>query len=109
MRPIKMLLARHRTNSIGARVTLSNGVREVRRIFLSVDWPQIVRIDATEDGSPADPGLSERGYLQAQRVLDALAQDEITHLYVAPAHHRQGHGSELLTAAQATYLSSWQA
>ena len=30
---IKMLLARHRTNSIGARVTLSNGVREVRRIY----------------------------------------------------------------------------
>jgi uncharacterized protein len=30
---IKMLLARHRTNFIGARVTLSNGVREVRRIY----------------------------------------------------------------------------
>ena len=30
---IKMLLARHRTNSIGARVTLSNGVKQVRRIY----------------------------------------------------------------------------
>jgi uncharacterized protein len=30
---IKKLLARHRTNSIGARVTLSSGVSHVRRIF----------------------------------------------------------------------------
>jgi uncharacterized protein len=30
---IKMLLKRHRTNSIGARVTLSSGVAEVRRIY----------------------------------------------------------------------------
>ncbi len=30
---IKMLLARHKTNSIGARVTLSSGVRHVRRIY----------------------------------------------------------------------------
>jgi len=30
---IKMLLKRHRTNSIGARVTLSSQVREVRRIY----------------------------------------------------------------------------
>jgi len=30
---IKLLLARHRTNSIGARVTLSSGVSHVRRIF----------------------------------------------------------------------------
>jgi uncharacterized protein len=30
---IKMLLARHRTNFIGARVTLSSGVREIRRIY----------------------------------------------------------------------------
>ena len=30
---IKMLLARHKTNSIGARVTLSSGVRDVRRIY----------------------------------------------------------------------------
>ena len=30
---IKMLLERHKTNSIGARVTLSSGVSEVRRIY----------------------------------------------------------------------------
>ncbi len=30
---IKMLLTRHKTNSIGARVTLSSGVRHVRRIY----------------------------------------------------------------------------
>ena len=30
---IKMLLARHKTNSIGARVTLSSGVSHVRRIY----------------------------------------------------------------------------
>jgi ribosomal protein S18 acetylase RimI-like enzyme len=32
----------------------------------------------------------------------ALAAEEITHLYVAPTHHRQGHGAALLTAAQAS-------
>lgn len=44
-----------------------------------------VRIDATHDGSPADPGLADRGHQQALRVLDALASDEITHLYSSPA------------------------
>jgi broad specificity phosphatase PhoE len=44
-----------------------------------------VRIDATHDGSPADPGLSERGHEQALRVLDALAGQEVTHLYSSPA------------------------
>ncbi len=44
-----------------------------------------VRIDATEDGSPADPGLAERGHLQAQRVVRALSGDEVTHLYSSPA------------------------
>jgi len=44
-----------------------------------------LRIDATHDGSPADPGLAERGVLQAQRVVDALAGDEVTALYTSPA------------------------
>jgi broad specificity phosphatase PhoE len=44
-----------------------------------------VRIDATHDGSPADPGLAELGHQQALRVLDALAGDEVTHLYSSPA------------------------
>ena len=44
-----------------------------------------VRIDGTHDGSPADPGLAELGHQQAQRVLDALSRDEVTHLYSSPA------------------------
>lgn len=44
-----------------------------------------VRIDATHDGGPADPGLAELGHQQARRVLEALAGDEITHLYSSPA------------------------
>jgi broad specificity phosphatase PhoE len=48
-----------------------------------------VRIDATPDGSPADPGLSELGQQQAQRVLEALKGDEITHLYASPARRAQ--------------------
>jgi ribosomal protein S18 acetylase RimI-like enzyme len=39
----------------------------------------------------------------------ALVGEEIKHLYVAPARHRQGHGSALLTAAQAEseHLELW--
>ena len=44
-----------------------------------------VRIDATEDGGPADPGLAERGFAQAARVVQALAGDEVTALYTSPA------------------------
>ena len=44
-----------------------------------------VRIDATADGTPADPGLSERGLAQAGRVVQALAGDEVTALYTSPA------------------------
>lgn len=44
-----------------------------------------VRIDATADGSPADPGLADLGREQAVRVARALADDEITHLYSSPA------------------------
>ncbi|MCW2601383.1 MAG: Phosphoglycerate mutase [Frankiales bacterium] len=44
-----------------------------------------VRIDATDDGSPADPGLAELGHQQARRVVEALTGDEITHLYSSPA------------------------
>ena len=36
-----------------------------------------VRIDATPDGAPADPGLAERGYAQAERVVAALALDGV--------------------------------
>jgi broad specificity phosphatase PhoE len=44
-----------------------------------------VRIDATHDGSPADPELSEIGVEQAQRVITALALDDVTHVYSSPA------------------------
>lgn len=44
-----------------------------------------VRIDATADGGPADPGLSDRGHEQAARVVQALAGDDVTALYTSPA------------------------
>ncbi|MGZ6793952.1 MAG: histidine phosphatase family protein [Mycobacteriales bacterium] len=44
-----------------------------------------VRIDATDDGAPADPGLAEVGHAQAKRVLQALVGDEVTHVYTSPA------------------------
>ena len=44
-----------------------------------------VRVDATPDGAPADPGLAERGHEQAQRVVAALADDEISAVYTSPA------------------------
>ncbi len=44
-----------------------------------------VRIDATEDGGPADPQLAERGHAQAQRLVQALAGDDVTALYTSPS------------------------
>ena len=44
-----------------------------------------VRIDATPDGSPADPELAERGHEQARRLVQALAADEVTALYSSPS------------------------
>ena len=44
-----------------------------------------VRIDSTPDGAPADPGLAERGRQQAQRVVAALAGQDVTALYASPA------------------------
>jgi 2,3-bisphosphoglycerate-dependent phosphoglycerate mutase len=43
------------------------------------------RIDGTHDGSPADPGLVDRGREQAQRVVDALRHDAVAALYSSPA------------------------
>jgi broad specificity phosphatase PhoE len=43
-----------------------------------------VRVDATANGGPADPGLSEHGVRQAERVVQALAGDEVTALYTSP-------------------------
>jgi len=44
-----------------------------------------VRIDATEDGSPADPGLAPVGRTQAERVVGALRLDDVATLYTSPA------------------------
>jgi broad specificity phosphatase PhoE len=44
-----------------------------------------VRIDATPDGSPADPGLAERGVEQAARVAAALRHDSVDALYSSPS------------------------
>ena len=44
-----------------------------------------VRIDATPDGSPADPQLDERGREQAQRLVEALSTDPVDALYTSPS------------------------
>jgi probable phosphoglycerate mutase len=44
-----------------------------------------VRIDATPDGSPADPGLAAIGIEQAARLPAALAGDAIDALYSSPS------------------------
>jgi len=44
-----------------------------------------VRVDATPDGAPADPGLAPRGVEQAARLVAALAADDVTALYTSPA------------------------
>jgi probable phosphoglycerate mutase len=44
-----------------------------------------VRIDATPDGTPADPGLAELGVEQAGRVADALRHDKVDALYTSPS------------------------
>ena len=44
-----------------------------------------VRIDATPDGTPADPGLAELGLEQASRVADALRHDKVDALYTSPS------------------------
>jgi probable phosphoglycerate mutase len=44
-----------------------------------------VRVDAAPDGGAADPGLASRGLEQAQRVVAALAGDEVTAVYTSPA------------------------
>jgi broad specificity phosphatase PhoE len=44
-----------------------------------------VRVDATPDGSPADPGLADLGRQQAARVVEALSHFEIDALYTSPA------------------------
>ena len=44
-----------------------------------------VRIDATHDGTPADPGLAQRGFEQAARLPAALDGEAIDAVYSSPA------------------------
>ena len=44
-----------------------------------------VRVDATHDGSPADPGLSARGTEQAERLVGALAHHDVDAIYTSAA------------------------
>jgi probable phosphoglycerate mutase len=44
-----------------------------------------VRIDATPDGKPADPGLADPGVEQAGRVAAALEHDRVDALYTSPS------------------------
>jgi broad specificity phosphatase PhoE len=44
-----------------------------------------VRVDATPDGSAADPQLAERGLEQAERVVQALAGQDVSALYTSPS------------------------
>ncbi len=57
-----------------------------------------VRIDATPDDGPADPGLAARGHEQAQRVLHALMRDQVDALYSSPALRARETAAPLLTA-----------
>jgi broad specificity phosphatase PhoE len=44
-----------------------------------------VRVDSTDYGGPADPGLSDLGWQQAVRVIEALAHDTVDAVYSSPA------------------------
>lgn len=44
-----------------------------------------VRVDATPDGSPANPQLSQLGHQQAERLVEALALDDVDALYSSPS------------------------
>ncbi len=44
-----------------------------------------LRVDASPDGAPADPGLAPAGVEQAARVVQALALDAVTAVYTSPA------------------------
>jgi probable phosphoglycerate mutase len=57
-----------------------------------------LRIDATPDGTPADPGLAEQGIEQAARVAAALAHDKVDALYSSPSRRAIETAAPLATA-----------
>jgi len=63
-------------------VSVTN-VRGVELVLVRHALP--VRVDATADGAPADPGLADLGRTQAGRVVDALRLDEVEAVYASPA------------------------
>lgn len=59
-----------------------------------------VRIDETHDGAPADPGLDDVGRLQAQRLVAALAGQEVSALYTSPARRARETAAPLADALE---------
>jgi probable phosphoglycerate mutase len=57
-----------------------------------------VRIDATPDGSPADPGLAPAGIAQAARIPAALAADPVDALYTSPSRRARETAAPLAAA-----------
>lgn len=57
-----------------------------------------LRIDATPDGRPADPGLAARGREQAARVLQALRHDHVAAVYCSPAARARETAAPLVEA-----------
>lgn len=57
-----------------------------------------VRVDATSDGAPADPGLAGSGRQQAQRVVQALAGEDVAALYSSPSRRALETAAPLATA-----------
>lgn len=57
-----------------------------------------VRVDVTDDGSPADPGLAPLGVQQAERLVDALAGDRVDAVYTSPARRARETAEPLLKA-----------
>ena len=60
-----------------------------------------VRIDATPDGTPADPELSPRGHEQAQRLVAALDLDRLDALYTSPSRRARETAAPLERAVSA--------
>ncbi|MGZ0217195.1 MAG: histidine phosphatase family protein [Acidimicrobiales bacterium] len=70
-------------------------------IFVRHGQPQVV---ITEDGSPADPPLSEIGNSQAQAMAQLLQEEQIDGLYVSPMKRALGTVAPLAVALGLTPL-----
>lgn len=63
-----------------------------------------VRVDSTDDGSPADPQLSQRGHEQAERLVDVLALEDVDALYTSPSRRARETAAPLERALGMTAL-----